>query len=188
MAKFNRRQLFKLKLNDIVKCLHEEEVGNDNYLIRPPGAIGETEFLNKCERCHKCLEACEYDSISTLSASFGKLELTPILNPEFTACHLCSDFPCIKACPSGALQDSLKNISMATVEFNHENCLNSHGTLCDTCAMNCPHTVKAITMEGPFHKRLPVLNDNQCLGCGLCIYYCDEPNAITIKKTRQFIL
>lgn len=188
MAKFSRRQLFKLKLNDIVKCFHEEETGADLNIVRPPGAIEEKLFSTLCERCHMCASACEYNSISVLSASFGKLESTPIMEPDLVACHMCTDFPCINACPSGALKQEDSLYKVATIQFDHKNCLNSQGTLCDTCATNCPHTIKAIKMVGPFHQRLPTLNEEACVGCGLCIYYCDNgTDAIQIKKTRSII-
>ncbi|MCO4781539.1 MAG: 4Fe-4S binding protein [Candidatus Cloacimonetes bacterium] len=186
MAKFTRRQLFKLKLNDIVKCFHEEETGPDLSIVRPPGAIDESLFSSTCERCHKCFNACDYESISLMGASYGKLESTPMLNPQTTACHVCSDMPCIAACPSGALVNSKPLAKMASIVFNHENCLNSQGVLCDTCATNCPSSIRAIKMEGPFHKRLPTLNEETCIGCGLCIYYCENgTDAIQIKKIRQ---
>ena len=51
-----------------------------------------------------------------------------------------------------------------------DECLTSEGILCDTCAQFCPSEVKAITMI----RRAPVLDRDRCVGCGLCVYYCES--------------
>jgi ferredoxin-type protein NapG len=87
--------------------------------------------------------------------------------------------PCINACPSGALhrEPDLPVAPIAKVSLDLNKCLNSHGTLCDTCAYRCPGEVRAIRMV--YHR--PVLDEERCTGCGMCIYHCDaEPSAFEL--------
>jgi ferredoxin-type protein NapG len=64
---------------------------------RPPGAT--SSFNSLCTRCGDCIAACPYGALFQFHEKQG-----PVLNPNFTACQLCSDWPCIKACETGALQ------------------------------------------------------------------------------------
>jgi len=86
----------------------------DQPVLRPPGA--RRDFLARCIRCGKCLEACPFDSIRFLGISAGGLVHTPYIDPLKTPCYLCQkrgtdgkDHPvsrylrCGEACPTGAL-------------------------------------------------------------------------------------
>ena len=127
MAGFNRRQLFRLKIGDLNRELDKvfsspsrgTDAGTETeakdeleWFPRPPGAISEEqEFLDTCERCHACAGACPYEAISTYGPAMGKLEGTPFIDPAKSPCHWCEDMPCLKACPSGALQEPLRPIA-----------------------------------------------------------------------------
>ncbi len=188
MAKFNRRQLFRFKMSDLNRELGkvfstpsrdtgiETEAKDEPVLFpRPPGAISEEqEFLDTCERCHACAGACPYEAISTYGPAMGKLEGTPFIDPAKAPCHWCEDMPCLKACPSGALQEQepLKPIALISLDFDR--CLVSQNTLCDTCSYRCPSHIRAITMV----NRRPVLDSEKCTGCGMCFFHCEaEPSA-----------
>ncbi len=161
----SRRQLFRVKLKDLRTLVKRPDLAP----IRPPGALDEDAFAQTCERCHACAEACPHDVIHWLGPSAGHLEGTPVLNPETVPCHWCEGLPCTAACPSEALsQDSVRPIGK--VQLNLDECLNSHGILCDTCSLICPDNSKAIKMI----NRTPVLDEDQCVGCGLCRYHCES--------------
>ncbi|MCF6314470.1 MAG: hypothetical protein L3J39_18620 [Verrucomicrobiales bacterium] len=155
-------------------------------IIRPPGAQpDEDTFLAACERCHACADACPHPDVTRFfTASDGKLEATPFLTPSEAPCRWCYDTPCITACPSDALQlprtDSDHPNSpppIAKAEINLDTCLNTQGTLCDTCSLMCPPHLKAIKMI----NRQPQIDPNICTGCGMCAYYCEsDPTSITI--------
>ncbi len=187
MSKISRRQLFRLNLSELQRLCtltHESSVG-ETSLVRPPGAKPERDFLATCQRCGSCSKACEYGAILPLGPSSGQLEGTPVMEPEKNPCRYCQDFPCIKACPTGALNGPVPTEPMASVEIHNENCLNSQGIICETCVLHCPPSIKAIKMEGPFHARMPTLNPDLCVGCGLCAYYCEQGSAaIEVKKIR----
>ncbi len=185
MSGFSRRQLFRFRLGDlsreIGKSLRDPD-GEEEAVpfIRPPGALPEEEaFLATCERCHACAEACPYEVIRNFGPAFGLLEGTPFLDPATTPCHWCEDMPCIKACPSGALhQDEETPVPpIGKVTLHLDKCLNTQGILCDTCSFRCPSHIKAIRMV----NRTPVLDQERCTGCGLCIVHCEaEPSAFSL--------
>jgi len=71
--------------------------------LRPPGAVPEEQYLSMCIKCGQCLQVCPYDSIM-LEDIDGKVGVgTAYINPLERGCYLCEAFPCVLACPTGAL-------------------------------------------------------------------------------------
>jgi ferredoxin-type protein NapG len=71
--------------------------------LRPPGAVEEERFLSMCIKCGQCLQVCPYDSIK-LEDIDGKAGVgTAYIAPLERGCYLCEAFPCVLACPTGAL-------------------------------------------------------------------------------------
>ncbi|MFV9615284.1 MAG: ferredoxin-type protein NapG [Gammaproteobacteria bacterium] len=151
--------------------------------IRPPGALDEEDFLGACIRCGLCVRDCPFDTLKL--ASFGDKVTTG--TPYFTArdipCEMCDDIPCVKACPTGALDHSLENIDDArmglAVLIDEENCLNFQGLRCDVCYRICPVIDKAITLEMEHNVRsgkhamfIPTVHSDHCTGCGKCERAC----------------
>jgi len=151
--------------------------------LRPPGALPEQAFLSACIRCGMCVRDCPYDTLSL--ATFGDSVTTG--TPYFTArnipCEMCDDIPCVKACPSGALDHSLENIDDArmglAVLLDEENCLNFQGLRCDVCYRICPAINEAITLEHVSNVRsgkhamfIPTVHSDHCTGCGKCERAC----------------
>jgi len=153
------------------------------YAIRPPGALPEKRFQGACLRCGQCVRACPYKILHL--ARLG--EEVPTGTPFFIArkdyCRMCEDMPCIRACPSGALSQSLPEIYEArmglAVLIDHENCLNYLGLRCDVCYRSCPLIDKALTLDVQVNRRsgvhtlfLPVVHSKFCTGCGKCEHSC----------------
>ena len=71
--------------------------------LRPPGAVPEEQFLSMCIKCGQCLQVCPYDAIK-LEDIDGKAGVgTAYIAPLERGCYLCEAFPCVLACPTGAL-------------------------------------------------------------------------------------
>jgi ferredoxin len=74
------------------------------YLIRPPGALAEREFLRTCVRCGGCMKVCITNGLQP-SLFEGGLEgiWTPRLIPRVGACEQMCDM-CSRVCPTGAIR------------------------------------------------------------------------------------
>jgi ferredoxin-type protein NapG len=95
--------------------------------LRPPGAVQEDEFIGLCIKCGQCLQVCPYDSI-ILEDIDGRIGVgMAYIEPRRRGCYLCEAFPCILACPSGALDhehDSIEFVHMGVaVVHNPDGCL-----------------------------------------------------------------
>jgi ferredoxin-type protein NapG len=151
--------------------------------IRPPGARAEAEFLGACIRCGMCVRDCPYHILDLARAGQDIATGTPYLTARSGPCEMCDDIPCVKACPTGALDHELKDIDKArmglAVLVDHETCLNFLGLRCDVCYRVCPLIDKAITLEPQHNARtgkhtlfIPTVHSDQCTGCGKCEKAC----------------
>ncbi len=160
--------------------------------LRPPGALGEKDFLAACLRCGLCVRACPYDTLDL--ARFGGMVAvgTPYFVARQVPCEMCEHVPCVKACPSGALAPDLTRIEDArmglAVLIDRETCLNAQGLRCDVCYRVCPLRGQAITLDRQHNVRtgahavfMPVVHSDKCTGCGKCEKACVlEESAIRI--------
>lgn len=168
-------------------------------VLRPPGALADDEFLQACIKCGKCVEACPYDSLKLATVGEDKGLGTPFFEPREIPCYLCTNYPCIKACPSGALivdnitKDSepanIENSRMGLAVVHKESCIAFSGIQCDVCYRACPLMGKAITLEkekneftGKHANLKPIVNSDYCTGCGICEQVC------VVEKASIFVL
>jgi ferredoxin-type protein NapG/ferredoxin-type protein NapH len=147
-------------------------------LIRPPGALNESEFLATCARCGKCAQVCPLKAIIMGKGDKGVSIGTPYIEPRQAACDLCMD--CIPVCPTGALRPVTKEkVRMGTAEINRDTCLAWQGDECKICYTSCPFYNQAIKLED--YKK-PVIDTQVCVGCGICERVCiTGPASITVK-------
>jgi ferredoxin-type protein NapG len=155
--------------------------------LRPPGAIAEERFLGACIRCGLCVRDCPPKNLKLSTWGDGIARDVAIGTPYFEArdipCEMCEDIPCVKACPTGALDHALTDINQAkmgvAVLIDEENCLNFLGLRCDVCYRVCPVIDQAITLEKFSNPRsdrhamlLPTVHAEACTGCGKCEKSC----------------
>ena len=164
--------------------------------VRPPGALQEADFQAACVRCGLCVRDCPYDILALASAGQPVAMGTPYFVARDKPCEMCEDIPCVKACPTGALDHSLTDINKAkmglAVLVDQENCLNFLGLRCDICYRVCPVIDKAITLEQQLNARtgkhalfIPVVHSDACTGCGKCEKACPlEVAAIKVYPTE----
>ncbi|MET0028720.1 MAG: ferredoxin-type protein NapG [Candidatus Thiodiazotropha sp.] len=165
-------------------------------VIRPPGALPEEDFLGACIRCGLCVRDCPYDILSL--GAIG--EQVPTGTPYFIArtgpCEMCEDIPCIKACPTNALDHSLTDIEASrmglAVVVDQESCIAFQGLRCEVCFNICPIRGRAISLDLQHNARsgkhalfIPVVHSEACTGCGLCERACIlEEAAIKVFPTH----
>ena len=151
--------------------------------LRPPGALPEKDFLAACVRCGLCVRDCPYDTLKLADWAGGPAMGTPFYVARTVPCEMCDTIPCVKACPTGALEHALPDIAKAkmgvAVITSRETCLNLQGLRCDVCYRVCPAIDKAITLEVSHNARTtkhaifePVVHAESCTGCGKCEKSC----------------
>ena len=144
-------------------------------VLRPPGAIEEREFLNRCTRCGDCIEACPHDALVKAPARFRTAFDTPMIDPMAQPCLMCEDTPCVTACEPGVLTTTL-GFAMGTAMVNEQTCLAHQGSFCSVCHEKCPAEGAFVVEAGK-----PRVNESACTGCGVCHYVCPAPeNAVAI--------
>lgn len=147
--------------------------------LRPPGALAEADFLGTCVRCGLCVRDCPPQILSLAKPEQPVATGTPYFIARGGACEMCENVPCVKACPTAALDHRLVDIAKArmglAVLIDHETCLNFLGMRCDVCYRVCPLIDKAITLEARHNERTgrhaifePVVHAEACTGCGKC--------------------
>jgi len=161
---------------------------SDARLIRPPGAVSEKDFLKLCQRCGLCMKVCPTNAINPTLTEAGMAGFwTPNLIMlqgycEYT-CTLCGS-----VCPTGAIHHlSVKEkverpIRIGSAYIHRGRCLPwSENGPCIVCEEHCPTSPKAIHLkEGTYlsgdgktiRVKLPYVNLNSCVGCGICENKC----------------
>jgi polyferredoxin len=171
-------------------------------VIRPPGAVEEREFLERCIRCAECMKVCPNNALHPAFFEGGLEGLwTPILIARIGYCEY-SCVLCGQVCPTGAIQKiderqkmgvGQKPISIGTAMYDQGRCLPwSMATPCIVCEEFCPTSPKAIWAEevevpkrddkygkeGEHAKMLsikvqrPHVDPSLCIGCGACEKVC----------------
>lgn len=201
MATMDRRQLFKRGFDkaaaSVIGAADAYARKKARHWIRPPFALDELDFLLACTRCDACMETCPYGVIFPLPLSRGaEVVGTPALDILNKGCHLCEDWPCVNACTPRALvfpaavsgdeettdQQNQENTpnppQLAIAEIDTNYCLPYQGPECGACRGSCP-IPDTLTFVG----ERPVINADQCVGCGLCREACiADPKAVKIEK------
>ena len=174
-------------------------------LLRPPGALDEFAFLTACTRCDKCLEACPQDAIVKAGPSAGLGLNTPYIEPRNMPCFLCTELPCIPACPDGALlwptrrsaagedRTGPSAVQMGTARVKESLCLTfateaREAVACQTCVDRCPYPGVALRIGEPAEGQPvghPLVDPETCTGCGLCVFGCPTPEAAIVVDPRR---
>lgn len=150
--------------------------------VRPPGAKEGAAFVSSCIKCGQCVEACPFDTLGLATAADAPAIGTPFFEPRKVPCYMCEDTPCIRECPTDALEKgtAIEDARMGlAVLIDQETCLAFRGLRCEVCYRACPLMGRAIALEFRPQERtgkhayfLPVVNSDHCTGCGMCEHAC----------------
>ncbi|NGZ11188.1 MAG: 4Fe-4S ferredoxin [Nitrospira sp. LK70] len=147
--------------------------------LRPPGAVGEQLFLERCTKCNDCVTACPPGAIVA-----HPQDGSPVLFADQSPCLLCEDLPCIAACGTDALVSvmGVNQVHMGIAAISQRFCTAGQG--CHACVSKCP--TDALVMDvGSLH--LSVVTES-CVGCGMCEMICKTVNdhvAIRVIPSRH---
>lgn len=188
----DRRTVFRLGLKRLVEPIAEYlegrldvpfigSSGDRRAVLRPPGALPESEFLARCYRCGNCIEVCPAKAIHPLARQDVERAGTPYIDPDLAPCVLCDQLACMKACPSGALQvvPDRRQVRMGVAQVDHAACLRRSSSLCTICLEVCPLGREAIDVSDGGEIEVKA---GGCTGCGICQFNCPvRPRAIVVQ-------
>ena len=169
----------------------------DPLLIRPPGALAEPEFLNRCVRCGQCMQVCITNGLQPVMLRAG---IEGMFSPYLVARTGYCEFNCTlcgQVCPTGALQvlgmAEKHQFKIGHAWFDKNRCLPfAKGIPCIVCEEHCPTPEKAIKFRntevvdeqgGRRQVRQPFIDDALCIGCGICETRCPLPGRSAIYVT-----
>jgi ferredoxin-type protein NapF len=175
------QKLFGKNPTDTTKTLKEIYTShNVSYKreqpITPPGSVDVRRFNNRCTGCHLCVSKCPSNVLKPTFLEYGLAGmLQPCLEFEHGYCNYhCT--VCAEICPTNALEKistkEKKTLQIGRVHYIKENCVVvTDGTDCGACSEHCP--TQAVNMK-PYKGdlRIPVIDQNLCVGCGACEYIC----------------
>ncbi len=133
--------------------------------VRPPWALAEAAFLERCTRCDDCVKACPETVIRRGSGGYPEMDFAA------RGCSFCGD--CVRACKAAAFVDPAGPPSEA---WRHRasvatRCLAANGVVCRACGDHC--AVGAIRFRlAPGGRSHPGIDLSRCNGCGGCVAVC----------------
>ena len=155
-------------------------------LIRPPGALGEEEFLARCIRCGECMKVCPTNAIHPTFVEAGLEGMwSPVLKMKMGYCEYECTL-CTQVCPTDAIRElaveEKQKVKIGLAYFDRNRCLPyALARNCIVCEEHCPTPKKAIWFEeaGVRNSRGEVVRVKQphvdpdlCIGCGICENKC----------------
>ncbi len=180
-------------------------VNDENFhakMIRPPGSVEESEFLERCIKCDQCINVCPTNVLQPATLNEGGIEAvwTPVMNFHIAHCQLKCNL-CSEVCPTGAIRkievaEKLGEgpyreqgpVRLGTAFIDTNRCLPwANQVPCVVCEEVCPVAPKAIQTydeetKDVFGKMIilnkPFIVPDLCIGCGICEAECpvqDQP-------------
>ncbi len=155
--------------------------GKRPAVIRPPGALAEDKFLNRCIRCGNCMKVCVTNGLQPVMFQSGLGGIwTPHLVSEIGYCEYNCNL-CGNVCPTGAIPrlslNEKKKARLGLAEIDRSTCIAwAANQQCIVCEEHCPVPDKAIklkehmTSRGIIYK--PYVDRRLCIGCGICQHKC----------------
>jgi ferredoxin-type protein NapG len=191
-------------LGGLIWSAYINEAKANTLILRPPGALKESDFLSTCIKCGMCVEACPYDTLSLAKPGNNVPLGTPFFTPREIPCYMCDDIPCVPVCPTNALDITkvstnskldIDKAQMGAAIIDTKSCIAFWGIQCDACYRACPLMDSAIYLKYEQNNRTgkhaflkPVVNTDICTGCGLCEHACVTKEAAIKVVPRKLAL
>ncbi|MBP7737908.1 MAG: 4Fe-4S binding protein [Spirochaetes bacterium] len=164
--------------------------------IRPPGALPEDEFIQRCIRCGNCMKVCPTNVLQPLRIAEGPaMAWTPVLDTRRGYCEYRCNL-CGRVCPTDAIRELTlprkQKEKIGIARFDPALCIPyAKGENCIVCEEHCPIPDKAIRVRDGIVKgktvKLPYVVADLCIGCAICELKCPTApdKGIVIDKVRK---
>lgn len=150
------------------------DLGMRRAPVRPPWALEEFAFIERCDQCGKCVAACESRIIQRDKHGF------PFINFHNGECTFCA--ACLDLCAAGALQAQSGEQPWRLEPVIDPKCMAMNGVVCRTCAEQCEAgAIHFFHVVG--RGAVPTVQALSCTGCGACVGPC--PSAAISLRRRQ---
>lgn len=168
------------------------------YLLRPPGALAEAEFLQRCVRCGECMKVCIGQALHPALFEAGATGLwTPLLAARLGYCEYNCTL-CGQVCPTGAIRKlpvaEKRKTVIGLAVFDKNRCLPfARQEECLVCEEHCPTAEKAIVFEErqvlvdgqERWLKFPKVLVDKCIGCGICETRCPLDGVSAIRVINE---
>lgn len=139
--------------------------------IRPPWALAEEAFIDRCTRCNDCLKACPQKILVVGDGGY------PTVDFSHAECTFCGD--CVTACRPKALVRLADAPPWQRQAVISDACLARQGVECRICGDFCDvRAIRFLPRLGG--SPLPEIDSELCTGCGACVAPCPS-RAISIR-------
>ncbi|NDV70147.1 4Fe-4S binding protein [Dysgonomonas sp. 25] len=157
--------------------IEEKKIPDRKTPIVPPGALSAKNMKDHCTACQLCVSACP----NNILVPSSKLET--FMQPEITyeegycrpECVECS-----QVCPTSAIKPitaaDKSALSIGIAVWIKDNCVvNRDEIQCTNCERHCPTGAITLIKRDPDNEKslkIPVINNELCIGCGACENLC----------------
>jgi ferredoxin len=149
----------------------------DSMLIRPPGAVPECFFLEKCVGCGECMKACPTNTLQPSGMAAGLAGFfSPVVIPRRGPCDPTCN-ACGHVCPTEAIRplsmEEKRYAKIGTASIMRQRCIAwEYGRPCLICDEVCPYGAISLQQVSGLEVGVPYVEESRCNGCGFCEYYC----------------
>lgn len=165
MASLSRRQFLRGRFK------------KDEFVLRPPWSLPEAQFIEACTRCDECISICPEKVIQKGQGGFPEIVF------KNSGCEFCEE--CLDVCKPKALNKPTEDAQPWIIKAEiKSSCIAYHGTICRTCGEACNDEAIHFKLE-PGKVGEPILNLDNCTGCGFCIAMCPVDAVVISTQSSQ---